>query len=315
MRLKLQAKSTDVLKSCFSQINTLRKRVILRFSPEQLLAISINSSSLVQEPQIWCKFPMQSIFQDIEIQSIRDNVISLEINIELFLQALRNFDKSNSHELSIRLQKKDGEGSSKGTYLALYYSGVSENASTISHTFRIPVKVMKSSGEKLKEPVLPRIDLMMRLPNEFSATYRRLEKFKNSTEHETVTINASRRNGGLLKFILQEADSCSTSIRWNDKLDIQKPPSNLNSDSLRTAAFQDSHGVAHDDDDSTGDVKVTVNLKDWCMAAKIVNTCKTIIFFMCDNHACVIHCMLDDTDDAEVVYYISGVKQTDFLSD
>lgn len=315
MRLKLQTQSTEVLKSCFSQINNLRKRVILRFSPEQLLAILINNTSLTQEPQVWCKFRMRSIFLEIEIQSLRDNVILVEINIELFLQALRNFDKANSTDLSIRLQKKGGPGSSKAAYLSLYYSDVSENASAISHTFRIPVKIIKANAGLLKEPELPNIDLMMKLPNEFSATYRRLEKFKNSASYERVTISASRRNGSSLKFVLtEEANNCGTSIRWNDKLDIQKPPSDFTSDSLRAAALQDSPGM-FDENDTMADVNVTVNLRDWCLAAKIVSTCKTFIFFMCDDHACVIHCLLDDTDDAEVIYYISGVRQSDLVSD
>ncbi|OBA17036.1 hypothetical protein METBIDRAFT_14028 [Metschnikowia bicuspidata var. bicuspidata NRRL YB-4993] len=314
MKLKLETQSSEVLKNCFSLINTLRKRVILRFSPEQLLAILINDSSLNQEPQIWCKFPMRNIFLRIEIQSLRDNWILLEINIELFLQALRNFDKASSTELKIRLQKKEGQKSSGSAYLALQYSDITENSSTINHVFRIPVRILKEAAGLLKEPVLPRIDLMIKLPNEFFATYRRLERFKNSTAHEKMTISASQRNGGTLKFVLQEADSCNTTIKWNGRLDIQVPPSDSEYDSLRAAALQESPSKNHEDRSAIG-VDVTVNLKEWCLTAKIVGTCQTVILFICDNNACAIHCLLDETDDAEIIYYISGIRQAEPYSD
>ncbi|SGZ53973.1 CIC11C00000002171 [Sungouiella intermedia] len=312
MKLKLRTQSTETLKTCLSQISNVRKFVVLRFSPEQLLAILINGSSINQEPQVWCKLRMLSIFSEIEIQSLRDNVILLEINIELLLQTLRNFDKANSHDLSIRLQRKESSGGTTGggsrtASLALYYSDVTVNGSTINHTFRIPVKILKGNSEMLQEPELPRVDLMMRLPNEFSATYKRLDKFKKSLPGDLVTIQASRRHGGYLGFVLQEDGKFKVTIRWNDKLDVQKPQAGLDSDSLRAAALNDSTDEV-DESDESEDKEITVRLKDWKMAAKIVSTCKTIIFLMCHNEACVIHCLLDDSDDVEMIYYIGGVR-------
>lgn len=314
MKLKLRTQSTETLKNCFSQISSLRKFVILRFSPEQLLVILINGSSITQEPQVWCKFKMLAIFSEIEIQSLRNDVILLEINIELFLQTLRNFDKANSHDLSIRLQRKEsgpGTGGSRTASLALYYSDVTVNANTVNHTFRIPVKILKGTHDELREPELPLVDLVMRLSNEFSSTYKRLDKFKNLAG-DLVTVRASRRRGGFLGFVLQEEGKFKVTIAWNDKLDVQKPSKGLDSDSIRAQALQDQTDYV-DEDDETEDKEITVKLKDWKMASKIVSTCKTIIFLLCHKEACVLHCLLDDTDDVEVIYYISGVKIRDFL--
>lgn len=319
MKLKLRTQSTETLKTCFSQITSLRKFVILRFSPEQLLVILINGSSITQEPQVWCKFKMRAIFNEIEIQSLRDDVILLEINIELFLQTLRNFDKANSHDLSIRLQRKDtssgaSSSGSRSASLALYYSDVTVNANTINHTFRIPVKILKGTHDSsvLREPELPRVDLLMRLPNEFSSTYKRLDKFKQTLAGDLVTIKASRRRGGFLGFVLQEEGKVKVTIAWNDKLDVQKPEKDgLDSDSLRAAALQNRHDYV-DEEDELEDKEITVKLKDWKMASKIVSNCKTVIFLICQKEACVLHCLLDDTDDVEVIYYISGVKIRDF---
>lgn len=315
MKLKLRTQSTETLKTCFSQISNLRKFVVLRFSPDQLLAILINGSSITQEPQVWCKLRMQTIFSEIEIQSLRDNVIHLEINIELLLQTLRNFDKANSHDLSIRLQRKEnapgsGSGGSRTASLALYYSDVTMNGSTVNHTFRIPVKILKGDNSMLQEPELPRVDLMMKLPNEFLSTYKRLDKFKKSLPGDLLTIRASRRHGGYLGFVLQEEGKFKVTIRWNEKLDVQKPQAGLDSDSLRAAALNDSTDVV-DEEDESEDKEITVKLRDWKMAAKIVSTCRTIIFLMCQNEACVIHCLLDDSDDVEMIYYICGVRNRD----
>lgn len=309
MKLKLRTQSTETLKACFSQISSLRKYVILRFSPDQLLAILMNESSIHQEPQVWCKLRMLAIFSEIEIQSLRDNVILLEVNIDLLLQTLRNFDKANSHDLSIRLQRKEksGSGDGRSASLALYYSDVTINANTVNHTFRIPVKILKGSSTLLQEPELPLVDLMMRLPNEFASTYKRLDKFKKSLPGDLVTIRASRRNGGYLGFVLQEEGKFKVTIRWNEKLDVQRPQAGLDSDSLRAAALNEQN-EAVDEEDESEDKEITVRLRDWRMAARIVSTCKTIIFLMCHNEACVIHCLLDESDDVEVIYYICGVK-------
>lgn len=258
---------------------------------------------------------MLAIFNEIEIQSLRDNVILLEINIELLLQTLRNFDKANSQDLSIRLQRKESSagsssGGSRTASLALYYSDVNMNANTINHTFRIPVKILKGSTEILQEPELPNVDLMMRLPNEFSSTYKRLDKFKKTLPGDLVTIKASRRNGGYLGFVLREEGKFKVTVRWNEKLDIHKPQAGLDSDSIRAAALNEQNDEV-DEDDESEDMEITVKLKDWRMAAKIVSTCKTIIFLMCHNEACVIHCLLDDSDDVEMIYYICGVKMRD----
>lgn len=323
MKLKLRTQSTETLKTCFSQISNLRKFVILQFSPEQLLAILVNGASIVQEPQVWCKLRMLAIFSEIEIQSLRENVISLEINIDLFLQTLRNFDKANSQDLSIRLQRKEApagpigasnSGGSRTASLALYYSDISINANTVNHTFRIPVKILKGSNDMLREPELPRVDLMMRLPNEFAATYRRLDKFKRSVTGDLVTIKASRRNGGFLEFVLQEEGKFRVTISWNDKLYVQKPQEGSVHESLRASLLQRQESTIDEGDDNE-DKEITLKLKDWQLAARIVGTCKTIIFLISHKDSCAIHCLLDDSDDVEMIYYMNGVKIRDFLDE
>lgn len=308
MKLKLRTQSTETLKRCFSLISNIRKFVILRFSPTQLLTILINDSSVLQEPQVWCKFPMESIFNEIEVLSLKDNVVLLEINIEMFLQTLRHFDRANSHDLSLRLQKNSStSSSSRSASLALYFSETTENANTINHTFRVPVRILKGVDE-LREPELPVVDLMMKLPNEFSSTYKRLDKFQHSMAQERVRIIANGHEGHL-KFVLEEQDNYKVTIAWNDKIDMFKPQSASDSNSFRATAY---NGERDGENDDLEGKEITVRLKDWRLAARIVESCRTVMFLICHNHACALHCLLDDTEDVEMVYYISAVRTRDY---
>lgn len=321
MKLKLRTQNIETLKTTLSLISHIRKFIILKFTPTQLQIILINGSSLTQEPQVWCKLQISSIFDQIEIQSLRENTILLEINIEQLLQTLNNFNRANSDGLNIRLQKKDTNGG-QGTNisngriasLALFYSNININSNSINHTFRIPVKILKNTDDilLLREPELEEVDLMMRLPKEFLSTYKRLEKFKKTSNNDLVNIKSSRRNGGFLGFVLEEYGKFKVTISWNDKLEVQKPTkNNFDGDSLRTVGLHtDDQNV--DEDNLDEDKEILVRLKDWQMASRIVATCKTVIFLLTHNEACVLHCLLDDTDDVEIIYYINGVRAREF---
>ena len=326
MKLKLRTQNIEALKTTLSLISHIRKFVILRFTPTQLLIILVNGSSITQEPQVWCKLQINNMFDQIEIQSLRDNTILLEINIEQLLQTLHNFNRANSDGLNIRLQKKNTSGGqginiSNGRIasLALFYSNININSNAINHTFRLPVKILKNTDDimLLKEPELTEVDLMMRLPKEFLSTYKRLEKFKKTSNNDLVNIKSSRRNGGFLGFVLEEEGKFKVTISWNDKLEVQKPNrSNFNGESLQLANLHNPGSVMSqdiDEDDIHEDKEILVRLRDWKMASKIVATCKTVIFLITHKEACVLHCLLDDTDDVEIIYYINGVKIRDIL--
>ena len=307
MKLKLKTQSPETLRRCLAQINTFRNFVVLRFTPDELLAILANVSLLLQEPQVWCKFPMYAIFSEVEVVSQRDNTIMVEINIDLFLQALRNFDRANSRDFNIRLQRKEGAGK-RSAYMALQYTEVANAA--LNHTLRIPVKILKGNV-LMKVPELPRVDMMMRLPQEFAAMFRRLEKFGSATKHDCVTIRATRRDGGSLLFLLKEADSYKVCLAWKARLELQE---SLELDSLAAVADVGAELGAQRSPSSSdalnlpADVEVTVKLHDWCLAHKIVGSCKAMVFLMCHNNACVIHCLLDDAEEVELMFYISGIR-------
>lgn len=309
MKLKLFTHNTQLLNDSLSIMNQ-RKLVIVRFTPQMLYIILVNHESISQEPQIWTKIKMGSVFGDIEIQSINNNNILIELNADLLLQALKHYEKANSDGLHIRLQKKDIRGNesehvtSRNASLALFYSHMNVNSNTINHTFRIPVKILKSSHSSLlvTEPELTHVDLLLSLPNAFGSTYKRLDKFRASN-HGFVTIKASRRLGGFLGFVLQEDNKFKVTISWNEKLDIRKPSGDV---SLQTMSTNNNDDDINDNDE-TEDIEITVKLKDWKMSSKIIANCKTMILLL-NQQACMLHCLLEDTDDVEVIFYMNAIK-------
>lgn len=317
MKLKLHTQNTQLLRETLSLLSQLRKFVILRFTQTILYVILVNQEAIVQEPQIWCKLKMDLLFDEVEIQSLNDNMILLELNAELLVQTLRHFEKANSEGLLVRLQKKENTsvetGSEKGrtVSLALFYSHINANGSSINHKFKIPARVLKNSHEimSLKEPQVANVDLIMNLPNEFVSTYKRLDKFKKNSSNDMVTIKASRRGGGFLGFVLEEEGKFKVTISWNEKLDIRRMPTLPDGDSLINDVFATRDLDDNVDDEDPGeDKQISVKLKDWKMASKIVAGCKTVILMLADSEACVLHCWLDDTEDVEIIYSVNALK-------
>ena len=320
MKLKLHTQNTETLQTTLSIIGQLRKFVILQFSREQLLIILAEPLSATKEPQIWCKLNINSVFDQVEIQSLRDNVILLEANTDILLQTLRNFDKANSEGLYIRLQKKDGskgQGSSSSgrlASLALFYSTMNMNDNQINHTFRVPVRVLRKGDDEvvLKEPALKRVDMMIRLPKEFASIYKRLEKFKKTSNSEMIEIQCSKERGGFLGFVLEEEGKYKVTISWNEKLDIRVPQNSESDEESLRFINSSTNGSRNDDGDSQtaqNEYKgIVVKLRDWNLTSKIVATCKNVILLLVNNEACVLHCLLRESNDVEIMYYINGTR-------
>lgn len=314
-------RSTETLKETLSLISHVRKFVILKFSPQQLTIILVNGQTINLEPQVWCKLNMSSLFESIQVESVQGNTVLLELNIDLFLQTLRNFEKANSEGLNIRLQRTEASGkqgvntkAGRTASLALYYSNLNINANMINHTFRIPAKIVKDPINVLREPTHSDVGLIMKLPNEFVTMFKRLEKFKKTPSGDSVTIKASRRGGGFLGFILEEEGKYKVTLSWNNKLEVQKQAA-YESQSLQDTIHQLSSQnetpalEKQDDSDQIEEIDLKVRLKDWQLASKIVGRCKIVIVNI-GLRECSLHCFLDETDDVEIVYFINGYRMS-----
>jgi len=308
MKLNLQASDVESLKNTLTLIRPLRKFAVFKFTGEYLLVILVNSRSVHLEPQVWCKLKMTSIFTEIEVKSQRDNVITFEINLDLLLTTLKNFEKSNSDGLKIRLQRNINDQAiqslknSRLASLAIIYSHINLNSNGVTNQFRIPVRILKGENnlQILKEPELTDVNLIVKLPQDFLAIYRRLEKFKRVGD-DMITITANTKTG--LHFTLEEDGRFKVTILWNDKLEIQKPVNNLDTESLREAVLRPEESAL----DENIELQIMIKLSDWQLTAKLLQECKTVILIM-SSRECALHCLLEDSDDIGIIYYINGYR-------
>lgn len=312
MKLKLMTRNIEKLKDTLSLISHLRKFVILKITPKELNVILVNTGSVNLEPQVWCKFNTSSLFESMEIQSMRDNTILMEINIDLLLQTLRNFDKANSEGLNIRLQRTDASGeqgtstkNGRTASLALFYSNININSNIINHTFRIPVKILKEAQDFFQQPSHTEVGLIVRLPNEFVTIFKRLEKFKKTSFNDIVSIQASNRDVGSLRFVLEEDGKFKVTVSWNSKLEFHKPIS-TDADTIRES-LKNVDTMILESSFGSEVLNINVKLKDWQLASKIVGRCRTVVLCI-EPGNCSLHCLLDETDDVELVYFINGVR-------
>lgn len=312
MKLKLMTRNIEKLKDTLGLISHLRKFVILKITPKELNVILVNTGSVNLEPQVWCKFNTSSLFESMEIQSMRNNTILMEINVDLLLQTLRNFDKANSEGLNIRLQRTDASGeqgtstkNGRTASLALFYSNININSNIINHTFRIPVKILKEAQDFFQQPSHTEVGLIVRLPNEFVTIFKRLEKFKKTSFNDIVSIQASNRDVGSLRFVLEEDGKFKVTVSWNSKLEFHKPIS-TDADTIRES-LRNVDTMILESSFGSEVLNINVKLKDWQLASKIVGRCRTVVLCI-EPGNCSLHCLLDETDDVELVYFINGVR-------
>ncbi|ODV94783.1 hypothetical protein PACTADRAFT_3673 [Pachysolen tannophilus NRRL Y-2460] len=307
MKLKISTASTESLRNTLGAIISLRKFCILRFTPQNLHIISAS----LNEPQVWCKLS-QEIFDIYEVESIRDNTISMEINIEPLYQVLKNFERTNSYGLSIRLQRKnpsannaDGTGGSKQVIsaskslatLSIFYNEHVSVSSSISHTFRIPVRLLKKeSDERIREPELSNVDVFMKLNRDIVSLFKRVERYKKA---EYLNIAATKN--GYLGLTINE-DTRKITASWRERLPVQQI-NNSNEDQ------EDETNIRGRERDRDEPINVMVKLRDWKLGANICELSSNVVLIISEMEALVLHCYLDENENCEIVYYVSGINQ------
>lgn len=321
MKLKINVLATQSLRSTLSAIMALRKFCVLRFTPTHLNIIS----AALHEPQVWCKL-LSATFDAYEVELIRDNTILMEIAIDALHQVLRDYEKLASDCLMIRLQKVSSDKGHRSATLALFFTEPTLTTSLVSGTFRIPVRLLKrESDERITEPELSNIDMLMKLPMGISSLFKRVERYRRA-ERVVVTTTPDGRLG----LAIQE-DALKVTISWNALLEVsadgegssqnpsqvplqrlsqvslqhlsQVPLQHLSQVSLQHQASQRVPPLP-----AGSPVLVEVRVKDLRLGSRITEVCRNAVLIVLQGEAMVLHCYLDDVDECEIIYFIAGVR-------
>ncbi|GME77372.1 unnamed protein product [Ambrosiozyma monospora] len=202
MKVKVLMDDIDNFKNALSYMLTLRKLCVLRFTPERLTIIS----SAVNEPQIWCNLD-QTSFQHYEVESTRNGIISMEVNIEPLFHVLKNYENVKQDSLLLRLQRRPSDNSNKqaignkdksAVCLSIIYEEFVTVTTTISHSFNIPARLLKAtSDERIQNPDIrnENVHVAMKITPLLAPFFKRIERYKTS---DTIQISANKL--GYLNF-------------------------------------------------------------------------------------------------------------------
>ncbi|ODV87521.1 hypothetical protein CANARDRAFT_6052 [[Candida] arabinofermentans NRRL YB-2248] len=303
MKLKVTIDIPTELRKCLGFLLNVRKLCVFRFTGEQLIIIS----SAVNEPQVWCKID-KTLFQIYEVDSTRDNVIPFEINIEPLFQVLRNFEKSMAtSNLSMRLQRRPNIGDSvsesknkAAASLALFYTEQISITSQVSHSFNVPVRLLKmESDERIQEPSINLMKLAMKLPSRILPLFKRIERYKTS---DTITLTGNKL--GQLRFTIEE-DQRKMEIQWKEKLEVS-PDSIENQDE---SEMDEDPNLTHADrmPELSRPINLRVKLKYWNIGTKLIELCDAMSLIVHDAGG-ILHCYIDVEQKCDIAYYINGYQ-------
>ncbi|KAH3678197.1 hypothetical protein WICMUC_001626 [Wickerhamomyces mucosus] len=259
-------------------ILSIRKYAVFRFSSDKLNIIS----GAINEPQIWSTLSYD-IFDIYEVESLRDNIISFEINIEEFYQILKSFQNLESEKLSIRLQKANN-GKKRSALLTVVFNEFNDLNNEINHVFTISIRLLKREMDQLiKEPELTNIDMILNLPQDFTTFLKRIERYKN-IEYLLFKLTTL----GKLTVILKQ-DNNNVTIEWNEPLHIQLQQ--------------------QEEESIDKDVEILIKYKDLKLNSRFFEIIKNSMMIISNKEALVFQCFLNDdlNNENQLVYFINGV--------
>lgn len=291
MRLILHTNNPASLRTTLGLILGLRKQVTFRCTEKYMVIISVNERATEAEPQVWCRLKMLLVFHEVNVKSVRDNIVEFEVNVDQLLLVLRTFDRELADTLVMKLQRQEGtqrdlENRRVASLALLYTSANAMGTADVTHTYKLPTRIL-SALSSVSQMVEPRVDphsLIVELPGQFTAVYKRLSKFRRTGE--TLHIHMDPEHGML--FALESEGKFRVTITYNEKIK-----------QIQTAE------IGNNPPPRVDRARASVKVADWLGTAKLVGTCRSNYFVFADRD-CVLHSHLEDNNDVELKYYING---------
>ncbi|TID27194.1 hypothetical protein CANINC_002744 [Pichia inconspicua] len=240
-------------------------------------------------------------------------MIGLDLNVEPVFQILKNFEKANGRgELRMKLQRGEsldeptnnsnsgsnnnsGSNKRKPVFLVIAYTENITSSSELSHSFMIPVNLVKRELLEIPSaPGLRDIKLILDLNDTVTSFFNRIERYRAI---ETLNIVTNRL--GEMKVEFQD-EGKRMSIKWKDNLEAYTP-NDVESQNSQTSGDQDKDN----DLNMIKDIIVRVNSRWWNAGSKMLELCPTLQLFI--QHAgCVFSGNVYNEPSCTLSYYIAG---------
>ncbi len=247
------------------------------------------------EPQIWCVIKTDSVFDNYTLES-RRGAITIEVNLDNLVSILKFFEKSNSNELFMQLTRPDS------TYrLNIHYMEQQANGSSRGSRFRVPVgMISKETDQTIKEPGLLDADMIIKLPENISSLFKRVERYK-STDLIMLTTSSSGKIS-----LTMENESRQVTISLRMKLQVETvTEKDVDSDAT---VESDEEMNKTDKNDGEKITSVVIRTKDWRYAMKLCENTKQAIAIITDQRMLVLHCFIDDQKAGQIACCIKTIN-------
>lgn len=306
MKLALKLETVGELRRILGFILTIRKNCIFKFKQDDLNIISTD----VGYPMIWGSIGKVH-FTRYDVVA-KDGHIGMHVNVEPIFQILKNFEKSPStSELSIKLQRsdesvdnssshnKESNHKRRSIYLAFAYNEDISPTTEISHSFNIPVSLVRSEYlERIELPKISKFELIVDLNQRLNVFYSRIERYKGASN-----VNIVLNRLGELKIELQD-DRKKMSIKWKDLLETYKPE-NIDTQPDEKGSDDEKQEKKEDDLDMIKEITINVRTKWWNISSKLLEFCETLQMYIHEN-GCVFNCHVEGEQSCVLLYYLPG---------
>mmetsp|Transcript_24142 Transcript_24142/g.33855 ORF Transcript_24142/g.33855 Transcript_24142/m.33855 type:complete len:277 (-) Transcript_24142:31-861(-) len=250
-------------------VQKISKECVLLMS-ERKLQFILTSEITDGGVQVWSGINAASIFEDYKIESLNQNEIALEINLDHLQRALKS--AQYAQEISVKLTKKNG---------LPFLSVIIEVQTTQQMTIVQDVPVVLLSQQQLAqyaEPQLPDPEVHILMPS-LKLLRHVIEKMKNVCDHLTIFANMA----GELKFKVE-----------TDMVTIQTSYSNLEHPQI------EGKSPPRMNSEHKAEVKVDIKKFSKFLFSYQV-TPLNVICCIVEGRAVVLHVLLDDL---YITYYI-----------
>lgn len=308
MKLALKINDVGNFKRILGFVLSVRKQCILKFKSDELNIISVDRES----PLIWGTIA-SSNFSRFDVIA-KDECIGLELNIEPFFQVLKNFEKAPvTSDLVIKLQrgeefnstKDDSSRRKRPVFLHLSYNEDITCTSEISHSFSIPVSLLRGKLiERIQMPPIHNVELIADMNQTLLSFFMRIERYK-AIDNINVVVNRL----GEIKIELKN-EGKKISVKWKSLLDTCSPEevdalAGNNTDSQVAPENCDNEKIKNRDLNMIKELTIRVKSRWWNLASKLIELCDTLQMYIYED-GCVFNCHVEDEQSCSILYYLPG---------
>ncbi|KAG6917856.1 hypothetical protein DXG01_000761 [Tephrocybe rancida] len=288
MRFRASISNVATFFKIIQSIEKLQKKCVIRFT-ETNLHIICNHDANEGGIQVWSQIKVDALFTGYRIQSNADNEITMAINSEALLAALKSASASGvsayeTEEVIVKLAKKNAQA-----VLTFEINGQTRVGRKVRVSHDVKIEVMRPADvAKMNEPMCPEPDLHVLLP-----PLQKLRTVVDRMKLMSDILAVRANNNGCLQLSIN-TETVKVDTEWKGCTNPQTQNKREEPDESR-------------DPDQLFSVLVSIRSFLKFLSSHVVST--TTIACICQNHCMILYVYIGDVADAGGVltFYIPAI--------